>query len=280
MHSVVISVPRRSELTINCSLFLQLSLMKIAVSGKGGVGKTTLVALLARAWAKDGYKVLAVDADPDPHLGLALGFPEPEKIVPVIQMKELIEERTGAKVGQTGQIFRLNPKVDDLPDKFCAEHRGIKLVVMGYIEQGGRGCACPENKFLSALLQHLLIQRDEMVILDMVAGIEHLGRATVQAVDAMITVIEPGLRSLETARKISKLANDLGIKKIWTVANKIRNDKEKRFIEEHSDNLKMVAFVPFNGQIMENDRRVPSEINNPQVIQEIEQIRETIASTN
>ncbi|MFH1230474.1 MAG: AAA family ATPase, partial [Planctomycetota bacterium] len=180
--------------------------MKIAITGKGGVGKTTVASLLAKAWVQDGYKVLAIDADPVASLGEALGFPESDKIIPLSEMSELIEERTGAKPGTLGQMFKLNPRVDDLTDKIAYLHNGIRLLVMGGVKTGGSGCVCPESSLIKSLIRHLLLDRDERVIIDMEAGIEHLGRSTADAVDYMIIIVEPGLRSIHTAQRIKILA--------------------------------------------------------------------------
>ena len=163
--------------------------MKIAISGKGGVGKTLLASLLCKTFAEAGYSVIAIDADPDANLASTLGFPNADKIIPISDMKELAEERTGARGGQLGSFFKLNPKVDDLPEKYSQKHDGLRLMVMGRVKKGGTGCYCPENALLQALLTHLLIARDEVVILDMEAGIEHLGRGTAKAVDKLILTI-------------------------------------------------------------------------------------------
>jgi len=183
--------------------------MKLAISGKGGVGKTTLTALLAKALSRRGFDVLAIDADPDANLAAALGFPHPEKIRPIAEMADLVEERTGAKPGTVGSVFRLNPKVEDLPEKLSARVDSIRLMRMGTVLKGGGGCICPESTLLRALVQHLLIERKDVVLMDMEAGIEHLGRATSGFVDCLIIVLEPGRRSIETAEKIRQLASDL-----------------------------------------------------------------------
>ncbi len=200
--------------------------MKIAMSGKGGVGKTTITALLTRSFVKDGLKVIAIDADPDANLAHTLGFPEDVKITPLVDLKELIKERVGAEPGKATVYFKMNPKVDDIPDKFSVKKDTIKLMAMGTIRRGGSGCACPENVMVRQLLSHLLIQRDEVVILDMEAGIEHLGRGTSKFVDLLLVVLEPTNSSIQTFNRIEKLANDLGIKKIIPVANKIRNSED------------------------------------------------------
>lgn len=228
---------------------------KIAVTGKGGVGKTTLAGLLAYIFAAEGERVIAIDADPDANLASALGFPEElvEQIVPIAQMDDLIYERTGAQRGTVGGYFQINPRVDDIPERFSAVHRDIRLLVLGTVQKGGAGCICPESALLRALMTNLLLYRDEVVIVDMEAGIEHLGRATAQAVDAMIVVVEPGRRSLHTAETIRGLAADLGLSKIMVVANKVRGGQDRRFIEEHLRGLPVIGFMPFTANAIQSD---------------------------
>jgi len=224
--------------------------MKIAVSGKGGAGKTTIVAILATLFRDKGMKVFAIDADPDTNLALTLGFPNPSSITPLIEMKGLIEERMGIK---NSPFFKLNPKVDDIPDKYFVEYKGIKLAIMGTIRAGGTGCACPSNTFLKALISHLLVEREEVVILDMEAGIEHLGRGTVKAIDLLIIVVEASQRSIETAGKINKLAHDIGIKKIGIIGNKIQQAYEKKFILENLKDFDILGFISYDHKIKESD---------------------------
>lgn len=228
--------------------------MKIAVTGKGGVGKTTVSGTLARIFASEGYKVLAVDADPDANLASAIGIPEEKYkgIIPLSKMKELARERTQAAEGY-GSLFILNPKVDDIPDKLCIEHEGVKLLVMGTVEQGGSGCVCPEHTMLKRLMKHLLISRDEVVIMDMEAGVEHLGRGTARDVDALIIVVEPGRRSIQTAVQIKQLAQDIGIKRTFIVGSKIRESKDTDFITDNLPGLKLIGYVPFSQEIVEAD---------------------------
>jgi CO dehydrogenase maturation factor len=184
--------------------------MKLAVSGKGGVGKTTFSALLARTLSDQGMKVLAIDADPDANLAAALGIADADKVTPIAEMKELIFERTGAQPGTIGGFFKLNPKVDDIPDTLSVRLDNIKLMRLGSVKKGGAGCLCPESTLLKALVTHVVLGRDEVVIMDMEAGIEHLGRATAQAVDKLIVVVEPGRRSIDTAEHIRRLAPKSG----------------------------------------------------------------------
>jgi CO dehydrogenase maturation factor len=208
--------------------------MKIAVTGKGGVGKTTFASTLARLYAKDGKKVLAVDVDPDANLGLALGFSQEEldAIVPISKMTKLIEERTGASSASgLGKFFRINPKVDDIPDKFAKEINGVKLLVLGTVETANSGCVCPEHVMLKRIISHLIINDDDVVILDMEAGLEHLARGTTEKMDQFIVVIEPGARSVQTYKNVKRLAKDLGIETVRVVANKVRNEKDEEFVK-------------------------------------------------
>ena len=229
--------------------------MKIAISGKGGVGKTTLVACLAKYYADRKYKVIAVDADPDANLASALGIGQDEalKITPLIEMKKLIEERTGAKPGGYGAFFKLNPRVDDIPEKFGIDVGGVKLLVAGTIKAGGSGCYCPENVLLKNLFRHLVINQEEIVILDMEAGIEHLGRGTCENMNALIIVTEPGLRSVQTARAVRKMADDLGIKELYVVINKIRTDEERKFITGSLSDFAILGELPYSEKVRESD---------------------------
>jgi len=246
--------------------------MKIAISGKGGVGKTLLASLLAKTFAEAGYSVLAIDADPDANLAVTLGLPHPETITPISEMSELIEERTGAKPGKTTPYFKLNPKVSDLPEKYSSKIDGIRLMVMGKAKRGGSGCYCSENVLLKALIAHLLLARDEVVILDMEAGIEHLGRATAGAVDKLIVVVEPGRRSVETASTIRKLAEDINLPNLAAVGNKIRSQSDRDILTDIMPDFEFLGFIPYDQavidaelaglSILDSSQRVVDEVRN------------------
>lgn len=227
--------------------------MKLAVSGKGGVGKTTFSALLIRALNKSGKHVLAVDADPDANLAAAIGILNAEGITPVSEMKELIYERTEAKPGTVGGFFKLNPKVDDLPDMLSAKYENIKLMRIGCVQKGGSGCLCPASTLLRALITHIVLGRDDVVVMDMEAGIEHLGRATASAVDKLIVVVEPGRRSIDTAENIRGLASEIGLKNIVVVGNKIRSEQDRNFLKKHLSDFTFLGFIPYDDALIEAD---------------------------
>ena len=255
--------------------------MKFAISGKGGVGKTLLAALLVREFARNRYSVLAIDADPDTNLAAALGFQDAEDIVPISEMKELVEERTGARPGQTGSLFKLNPKVDDIPDKYARKQDSIRLMVMGRVKRGGSGCYCPENALLQSLVAHLLVARNEVVILDMAAGIEHLSRATARAVDCFIVVVEPGRKSIDTALRIKKLALDIGLDRIVAVGNKVRSPSDRSFLTASLPEFEFLGFIPYDPAIIDADIASDPSINSSlPVIDEIRVIYSKLAAAH
>jgi CO dehydrogenase maturation factor len=254
--------------------------MKIAISGKGGVGKTLLAAYLSRIFADDGYAVLAIDADPDANLAATLGFPNPEGIVPIADMKDLVEERTGTGGGKPTPYFKLNPKVDDIPEKYAVKYNGLRLMRMGRVKQGGSGCYCGENTLVRSLLAHLLLARNEVIILDTAAGIEHLSRGTARAVDKLIIVVEPGRRSIETAREITKLAQDIGITNLAIVGNKVRSDVEKEYITAHLPGYEFLGFIPFDQAIVDADLSNRSVLEaSPNVTGEIKRIYQALLAS-
>jgi CO dehydrogenase maturation factor len=230
---------------------------KIAVSGKGGVGKTLFSSLLSYILAEQGQAVYAIDADPNPTLAQALGFPSDlaAQVVPIVEMADLIEERTGARPGEYGAYFRLNPRVDDIPARFSVTYRGIHLMQMGSIRGAGMGCACPENTMLKALSTHLLLRESETVVMDMVAGLEHLGRGTASAVDVMFIVTEPGRRSLAVAHDIARLAGDLHIPNVWMVGNKARGEADVRFMSEQLSGLRVAGCLPYDERAIQADQQ-------------------------
>jgi CO dehydrogenase maturation factor len=230
--------------------------MKLAISGKGGVGKTTLTALLAQVYANAGLNVLAVDADPSPCLADALGVPDEKQanLIPIAEMDDLIYERTGAKPGTTGGFFTINPKVDDIPERFSIEHHGVRLLEMGSVDLGGAGCICPESAMLKTLFTHLLFRKDEVLLLDMYAGVEHLGRATVDFVDAMLIVVEPTRRSLGTAAQIKDLSTDIGLSRLWLVGNKVESEEQQQFLMDNSPDIPVLGYIPNHPGVLEADR--------------------------
>lgn len=229
--------------------------MKIAVTGKGGVGKTTLSALLCYVFSSEGKKVIAVDADPDANLAVALGVSEEDMrgIRPIADMTDLIEERTGVRPGTSGGVFKLNPRVDDIPEHFGYRINNITLLIMGKSKTAASGCYCPESSLLKRLLKHLVLERDEVIIVDMEAGIEHLTRGTTAGVDAFIVVVEPGQRSIETARSIRRLSKELGVKSIFIVANKIRKESDIVFVREKLHDMSVIGYMHYHDDIMESD---------------------------
>jgi CO dehydrogenase maturation factor len=230
------------------------------------VGKTTLASLIIKNFSDRGNKVLAIDADPDANLAGALGIERPQDIIPLSQMKELIEERTESKVGTMGSFFKLNPHVSDLPEKLSVQKGNIRVMVMGGVKRGGGGCICPESVMLKTLITHLILARDEVVVLDMEAGIEHLGRGTASSVNKLIVVVEPGKRSIETAHQIKKLAQDLGLKNIVLVGNKVRNEKDKEFLLRQLPGFTFLGFLPYNDQIIEADLEGRAPFEKDQVL--------------
>lgn len=229
--------------------------LKIAIGGKGGVGKTTITALLARCLAADEKnKVIAIDADPVANLAAGLGISEDVPITPISELTELIAERTGAKPGTMGGFFTLNPKVDDIPDRFSQVRDGVKLLVMGTVQSGGSGCICPESTILKALMNHLVLVREDIVLMDMEAGVEHLGRATSASVDALLVIVNPGARSRAAASKIRKLGEDIGIKNILILGNRVKGPEDEQLIRESLSGFEVIGFLPEQEEIVEADR--------------------------
>ncbi|MFC2035202.1 AAA family ATPase [Chloroflexota bacterium] len=240
--------------------------MKISISGKGGVGKTLFASLLSKLFAQSGYSVIAIDADPDANLAFALGFPNAEKIVPISEMTGLIEERTGAEPGQLAPFYKLNPKVDDIPDKYAFKLDGIRLMRMGKLKKGGSGCYCPENSMLQALMNHLMVARNEVVIMDMEAGLEHFGRGTASMVDKLIVVVEPSRKSVETTHNIRILASEIGLNSLALVGNKIRNESDKNFLVGNLHDFSFLGFIPYDQAVVEADQTNDSPLDTSQPV--------------
>jgi len=229
--------------------------VKIAVSGKGGVGKTFVAGVLANFFVTKGFKVLAIDADPSPNLALTLGIPldEANRIVPVSENSQLLESKT--RTDFEG-VYRLSFTVDDVVERFGVKSPyGMNLLVMGTVRSAGTGCTCPANAVIRALLRHLIVERDEVVVMDMEAGVEHMGRGTARHVDTMLIVSDSSLKSLETAKKIHKLATDAGIENSFIVGNKVRNLTEGGAIQRFAAENKMaiLALVPHDETILKAD---------------------------
>ncbi len=251
--------------------------MKIAVTGKGGVGKTTFAATLARLYADEGRPVLAADVDPDANLGLALGFSEEEleQITPITKMRKLIEERTGANKDNT--FFRINPKVSDIPETYGRVCNGVRLLVLGTVDTAGSGCVCPEHVMLKRIINNLVLHREDVVILDMEAGLEHLGRGTTEGMDQFVVVIEPGARSVQTYQNVKRLAVGLGVKQVRVVANKIRDEKDEAFIREKIPQEDLLGFIHYNSEVIDADRNGSSPYDfSRETVEEIRKIKSLI----
>ena len=251
--------------------------MKLAITGKGGVGKTTLASTLARLYADEGRTVLAADVDPDANLGLALGLSQEEvdAIVPISKMRSLVEERTGAS--DASRFYKLNPYVADIPEKYSRDINGVKLLVMGTVDVGGSGCVCPEHVMLKAILSSLTYRKNDVVIMDMEAGLEHLGRGTAANMDQFIVVIEPGARSVQTYRNVKRLAADLGGRRVRVVANKLRTEEDEAFIRSVIPAEDLLGCIHFNPQIMDADRQGKSPYDfSPAAMEEIRNIKKIL----
>jgi len=251
--------------------------MKVAITGKGGVGKTTLSSTLARLYASEGRTVLAADVDPDANLGLALGFTEEEvnSIVPISKMRKLVEERTGAN--SLNKFFKLNPQVGDIPDTYAKEINGVKLLVMGTVETGGSGCVCPEHVMLKAILANLVFRKDDVVIMDMEAGLEHLARGTASLMDQFIVVIEPGARSIQTYEKVKQLARDIGVTRVRVVANKVRDEDDEAYLRSRIPEEDLLGMIHYNAEVIDADRRGISPYDvSAKAVEEIRAIKDRI----
>jgi CO dehydrogenase maturation factor len=222
--------------------------MKIAVSGKGGVGKTTLSAMLAAAFGLQGRKVVAIDADPDANLAAAFGLPLEKHPVFLAEMRDLIAERTGSKDAYGG-YFKLNPKVDDIPEEYSRRIGNIRLLALGGVKQGGGGCICPASSLIKALLTHLVLGSDDALVMDMEAGIEHLGRATAQSMDALLVVVDEGPWSIQTAHRVRTLAKDIGLNRLFAVANRVSEATDLEGLRGSLGEIPLVGTVPYDDRL-------------------------------
>ena len=237
--------------------------MKIAVSGKGGVGKTLLSGTLASYFAKKGFKVMAIDADPSPNLALTLGIPveEANKILPISENAELLDKKT--RTDYPG-LYKLHFTVDDIiEDNGMESPYGVNLLVMGTVKTAGQGCACGANAVVRELLRHLIVDREEIVVVDMEAGVEHMGRGTASQVDIMLVVADSSRKSLEIAKKISRMAHEAGIKKVFIVGNRVRDSEEKELIADFTtkNGLPLLALIPYDDTVVKADRVGEAPLN-------------------
>ena len=253
--------------------------IKIAIGGKGGVGKTTVCAVWARIFAEDGFDVLAVDADPNTNLCAAFGIPSEQSPEPLVKMKQLIAERTGAGKDTVGAYFRLNPKVSDLPEKYWLKVDGLKLLVLGGITQAGTGCACPEGAFLKALLTNTILQRQEVVLVDLAAGPEFMGRASVQGIDALVVVVEPGSRSIETAINIARMAKELGIKQVAAIINKVTDAGQVETVKSQLADMPILANIRYYPAVQEADlQRKAVFKTGPELVERLRQAKNALTN--
>lgn len=251
--------------------------MKIAVAGKGGTGKTTIAAALARAFATSGRDVLAIDTDPDANLGFALGFSEDDlsRIVPVTEMRELVLDPASAD--ELGKIYRPNARIAEIPDRFARKACGVRLLLLGGIEAAGRGCKCPEHTLVRRIVGNLELGPDDVVIMDMEAGLEHLARGTADGVDAFVVVVEPGERSIKTYRDVKRLAGQLGVERLGVVANKVATEEDEEFVRSRIPAEELLGVVRMDDAVMEADRRGSSPYDcSPVLVEEAEKLLEAL----
>lgn len=258
--------------------------MKAAVSGKGGVGKTFVAGSLAYALAKRGFRAIAIDADPSPNLALTLGLSPDEagRILPISENKQLIEAKTGT--GYAG-VFRLTFTVDDIVrDYAIVTPLGVHLIVMGTVRSVGAGCTCPANAVVRSLLRHLVVERGEAVVLDMEAGVEHMGRGTARHVDVMLVVVNANVKALETAKRIYELGTKAGMKRILLVGNKIENQAQREVVEAFAkaNGLEVLDFLPFDPKVMEAEMRgeTPLKYEDAPAIKAIERLCDKLLQGN
>lgn len=247
--------------------------MKLAVTGKGGVGKTTFTALICTELARRGYEVFAIDADPNATLLGCLGHPAPETVEPLVKLADLIEERTGARPGSGGGMFRMNPFVADIPGDYAREIGGVRVLVAGAVKTGGAGCYCPENAMVRALISHLLLEEEVALVVDMEAGIEHLSRGTVDSVDQLVAVTQPSRAGVATVERIKRLAADINLTRVTAVGNCIRNPGDEAFLRSALPEIEFAGFIPYDDRICEAERsgRAPSGVS-PGVDEAVERV--------
>lgn len=242
--------------------------VKVAIGGKGGVGKTTVSAVWARLFAVDGLDVLAIDADSDANLWSAFGIDPGRRPEPLINMRALISERTGGGKEAVGAYFKLNPHVADLPEKFWIDLNhcdggSLRLLTLGGLKHGGGGCACPEGAFLKAMLTNTILHRRELAIVDMAAGVEFMGRASIQGIDALVTVVEPGSRSIATAINIATMGRDLGIHTVAAVLNKITDPGQAEAVESPlaAEGIVTLGRIEYSPSVQQADLNQDSVFN-------------------
>jgi len=253
--------------------------MKIAFCGKGGVGKSLIAGLLCKAFLEDGYEVLAIDADPNPHLARLLGIKG--EVIPIAEMKELLEERAQ----KYGPFYNLNPRIEDIPEKFMIQKNGLKLMVLGAIREAGKGCACPEQRVMRKLLTYLILRANEVVIVDMEAGVEHFGRASIVPMDIILVITRAYRGSVETTKRILELAEQLKMKNVFIIGNAIKSEKEKEILKEEFGE-RLLGMLPYDeelellemegkdlwnykGIVYEEIKKIKSKINFPKIFKKV-----------
>jgi len=241
--------------------------MKVAVSGKGGVGKTLIAGGIASGFAARGLKTIAIDADSSPNLGLTLGLSpqETRKIVPISENKTLIESKTST--GYSG-VYRLQFSVDDIVrDYSVSTPLGPNLIVMGTVQSMGSGCMCAPNAVIRALLRHLVVERDEAVVLDLEAGVEHIGRGTARQVDTLLILADSNLKSLEIAKHIYDMAKVAGMQQLFLVGNRVMNDAQQQAIQRFAEKngLPILTFVRFDQRVIEADMLGETPLKNKEI---------------
>lgn len=210
-------------------------------------------------FSRESYNVIAVDVDPNINLSISLGISREasDKIIPISDNAELVKERTGLEPGKSfGALFRMTPKVDDIAERFgVTGPDGVKLLVMGTVKAGDSGCMCPANALLRVLLQHLLIQRRDLIIMDMEAGLEHLGRGTARRVDSMLVVLDPTIKSMDTLKRIVSLAKQIDIPEVLAIGNKIEDEKGSALITEKAESLgiPIACWIPYDPAVPQAD---------------------------